>query len=339
MHAANAQKETVPDREPSAAKYRALFVSDLHLGTRSSQAEAFLDFLRHHEADVLYLVGDIIDFWRVKRGPVWLQSHNDVLQKLLRKVRKGTRIVFIPGNHDEALRDYCGMWFGGIEIHHDIIHTAADGRRYLVMHGDEFDVVVRYAKWLAFLGDRSYEFALWCNYPLNWVRRRFGFGYWSLSSYLKLRVKTAVNFIGEFEHALAEEAKRRDVQGVICGHIHHAADRPIAGVRYLNCGDWVESCTALAEDENGQIHLIRWHDAMAARARAPSLPAYPAPAILAERGPLVEDGAIAFDQPQPGWAKLAITPGPRSAAPLGAGATPSSSLWRENEQAPNGRLD
>jgi UDP-2,3-diacylglucosamine pyrophosphatase LpxH len=281
MRAFDGQDDLTAPDEPHAVRYRALFVSDLHLGTRAAQADSFLDFLRHHDADVIYLVGDIIDFWRVKRGPVWLQSHNDVLQKLLRKVRKGARVVFIPGNHDEAMRDYCGMRFGGIEIHRDIVHRAADGRRYLVMHGDEFDVVVRYARWLAFLGDRSYELALWLNHPLNWLRRRFGFGYWSLSAYLKLRVKSAVNFIGEFERALAEEASRRDVDGVICGHIHHAADRDIAGARYLNCGDWVESCTALAEDMNGRIHLIRWHEAMAARIAAPALPAMPRPVIAA----------------------------------------------------------
>lgn len=243
-----------------SATFRTLFISDIHLGTKACQAELFLDFLKIYDASTIYLVGDIIDFWRVKRGANWPQSHNDVLQKLLRKVRKGTRIIFIPGNHDEALRDYCGMTFGGIEIHHDIIHETADGRRLLVMHGDEFDVVVRYAKWLALLGDRSYEFALWCNHPLNWVRRRFGFGYWSLSAYLKYRVKTAVNFIGEFERAIAEEAKRRDAEGVICGHIHHAADRMIEGIHYMNCGDWVESQTAIAEDERGQFHLIRWGD-------------------------------------------------------------------------------
>jgi UDP-2,3-diacylglucosamine pyrophosphatase LpxH len=176
----------------------------------------------------------------------------------LRKVRKGTRIIFIPGNHDEALRSYCGHHFGGIEIHRDYMHQTADGRRFWVMHGDEFDVVMRYAKWLAFLGDRSYEFALWCNTPLNWMRRRFGFGYWSLSAYLKQRVKSAVNFIGEFEEAIADEAKRRDADGVICGHIHHAADRFIGGIRYLNCGDWVESRTAIVENFAGEFRLIRW---------------------------------------------------------------------------------
>ena len=220
-----------------------------------------LDFLRDHDAATIYLVGDIIDFWRVRRGgAIWLQSHNDVLQKLLRKARKGTRIIFIPGNHDEAMRSYCGMHFGGIEIYHDVMHETPDGRRFWVMHGDEFDMVVRYARWLALLGDRSYEIALWCNHPLNWIRRHFGFGYWSLSAYLKLRVKSAVNFIGEFEHAIAEETKRRKADGVICGHIHHAADRMIEGVRYINCGDWVESRTAIAEDHDGQFRLIRWHD-------------------------------------------------------------------------------
>lgn len=242
-------------------QFRAVFISDVHLGTRACQAEALLHFLRHHEADTVYLVGDIVDFWRVKRGPVWLQSHNDVMQKLLRKVRKGTRIVFIPGNHDEGLRDYCGMRFGGIEIMRDCVHTTADGRRLLVLHGDEFDIVVRYARWLAFLGDRSYELALATNHPLNWVRRRLGLGYWSLSAHLKFRVKSAVNFIGEFEHALSEEARRRGVDGVVCGHIHHAADRDIGGLRYLNCGDWVESQTGIVEEHDGTLRVVRWRDA------------------------------------------------------------------------------
>ena len=309
--------------EPTPVKYRALFISDIHLGTRAAQAESFLDFLRHHEAETIYLVGDIIDFWRVKRGPVWQQSHNDVLQKLLRKVRKGTRIIYIPGNHDEAMRDYCGMTFGGIELHHDIVHVGVDGRRYLVMHGDEFDVVVRYAKWLAFLGDRSYEFALWCNHPLNWVRRRLGFGYWSLSQYLKLRVKSAVNFIGEFEQALAEEARRHNVDGVICGHIHHAADRPITGVRYLNCGDWVESCTALAEDDTGQIHLIRWQEAIAARKAAP-------PRALSE--PAITIGSTPLNVPA---IERAAGAGETMAA---ASALPGQRLWMQ-EQGHEGRLD
>lgn len=226
-----------------------------------------LDFLRHNEAETIYLVGDIVDFWRIRRGAIWPQSHNDVLQKLLRKVRKGCRIVFIPGNHDDGLRQYCGQRFGGIEIERQTIHTSADGRRYLVLHGDEFDVVVRYAKWLAFLGDRGYELALAANQPLNFVRRHLGFGYWSLSAYLKQRVKSAVNFIGEFEHALAEEARRRDVDGIICGHIHHAASREMLGVHYINTGDWVESCTAVGETADGEMQLIHWHDDVRARSQ------------------------------------------------------------------------
>jgi UDP-2,3-diacylglucosamine pyrophosphatase LpxH len=238
--------------------YRALFISDVHLGTRTSQAAALLEFLRVNDADTIYLVGDIIDFWRVRRGPHWPQSHNDVLQKLLRHARKGTRIVFIPGNHDEALRDFCGMQFGGIEVQQNTVHTTAAGRRYIVMHGDEFDVVVRTAKWLAFLGDRGYEAALWCNTPLNWVRRHLGLGYWSLSAYLKQRVKQAVSFIGAFEDAVAAEARRHKTDGIICGHIHHASDRTIDGIHYLNCGDWVESCTAIGETIDGTLKLIRW---------------------------------------------------------------------------------
>lgn len=248
-----------------APTYRALFISDVHLGTRSAQAEMLLDFLKHHEAETIYLVGDIIDFWRVRRGPVWPQAHNDVLQKLLRKARKGTRVVFIPGNHDEGLRDYCGMQFGGIEIARQAEHVTAKGKRYVVMHGDEYDVVVRYARWLAFLGDRGYELALWSNAPLNFVRRRLGLGFWSLSAYLKLRVKTAVNFIGEFEKNLADEARRHEADGVICGHIHHAASRDIEGVHYLNTGDWVESCTAIRETMNGELELVAWHDEVNAR--------------------------------------------------------------------------
>ncbi len=254
--------------EPEAARYRAIFLSDVHLGTRSAQADALLDFLKYTEADVIYLVGDIVDFWRVRRGPYWPQPHNDVLQKLLRKTRKGTHIVFIPGNHDECLRDYCGAHFGGMEICREAVHTTATGRRYIVMHGDEFDVVVRYARWLAFLGDRGYELALWTNRPLNWVRRHLGFGYWSLSAFLKARVKSAVAFIGEYEEALADVARRHQADGVICGHIHHAADRRIGAIHYLNTGDWVESCTAIAETRAGDLTVIRWHDVMRTRAGA-----------------------------------------------------------------------
>jgi UDP-2,3-diacylglucosamine pyrophosphatase LpxH len=255
-------QDALPTEPLSASpltSYRAVFISDIHLGTRTSQADALLDFLRVIEADTYYLVGDIVDFWRIRRGPHWPQAHNDVLQKLLRKVRKGARIIFVPGNHDEGLRDFCGMHFGGIEVHRHCIHETASGKRYIIMHGDEFDIVVRNARWLAFLGDRGYETALWLNNPLNWVRRHLGLGYWSFSAYLKNRVKKAVAFIGAYEEAVAGEARRHGADGIICGHIHHAADRRIGEVHYLNCGDWVESCTAIVESRAGDLRLIRWN--------------------------------------------------------------------------------
>ena len=248
------------DDSSAGVSVRTLFISDVHLGTKSAQADRLLALLRCCEADTIYLVGDIVDFWKVRRGPHWPQAHNDVLQKLLRKVRKGARLVLIPGNHDEVLRDYAGIRFGGIEIHQDHVHTTARGQRYIVMHGDEFDLVVRTAKWLALLGDKGYEFALWLNRPLNWVRRRFGFGYWSLSAYLKYRVKKAVAFIGAFEEAVASEARRRGADGVICGHIHAAADRRFHDTHYLNCGDWVESCTAVVETHAGDLHVLQWQE-------------------------------------------------------------------------------
>jgi len=255
----NTRIDDQPHNDAETRRYRALFISDIHLGTKSCQAEAFLDFLRRHDAPRIYLVGDIVDFWRIRRGIYWPQSHNDVLQKLLRKVRKGTELIYIPGNHDEAMRDYCGSKFGGVAIERQTIHAGADGRRYLIMHGDEFDVVVRYAKWLAFLGDWSYTMALWFNTHLNAVRRVFGMPYWSLSAYLKHKVKRAVNYIGEFEQALSQEARRNGAQGVICGHIHHAAMRQVGEVVYINTGDWVESCTAVAENEEGVFEIIRWN--------------------------------------------------------------------------------
>jgi UDP-2,3-diacylglucosamine pyrophosphatase LpxH len=250
--------DDMQEHDAATRRYRALFISDIHLGTKACQAQAFLDFLRFHDADRIFLIGDIVDFWRIGRGVYWPQSHNDVLQKLLRKARKGTDLVFIPGNHDEVMRDYCGVRFGGIAIERNIVHTGADGWRYLVIHGDEFDVVVRYAKWLALAGDWSYTLALWANTHVNAIRRLLGMPYWSLSDYLKQKVKRAVYYIGEFEAALAHEARRHGAQGVICGHIHHAAMRQVGEVIYINTGDWVESCTAVAETEEGIFEIIRW---------------------------------------------------------------------------------
>jgi UDP-2,3-diacylglucosamine pyrophosphatase LpxH len=239
---------------------RTLFLSDLHLGTRGSQADLLLDFLKWHDAETIYLVGDIIDGWRLKKGWYWPQAHNDVVQKLLRKARKGARLVYIPGNHDEFLRDYLGTHMGGVELVDRIIHETADGKRLLVIHGDQFDVVVRHAKWLAFLGDHAYNLALALNTVVGKVRRKLGFEYWSLSAWAKLKVKNAVSFIGAFEQALLTEAKRVGADGVVCGHIHHAAIRDDLGIRYINTGDWVESCTAIVEHHDGRIEMIRWAD-------------------------------------------------------------------------------
>ena len=238
--------------------FRALFISDVHLGARGCQAELLLDFLRYHDADTIYLVGDIVDGWRLRSSWYWPQAHNDVVQKLLRKARKGSRMIYVPGNHDEFLRDYYGTHFGGIEVAERYIHAGADGRRYLVIHGDHFDLVVTQARWLAHLGDYAYTAAIAINRVFNSLRRRFGFGYWSLSQWAKHKVKNAVNYIGEFEKTLVVEARRNAADGVICGHIHHAAIHNKFGVTYINCGDWVESCTAIAEHPDGRFEIITW---------------------------------------------------------------------------------
>ena len=244
--------------DASSVHHRTLFVSDVHLGKRGCQAERFLDFLRYHDADTIYLVGDIIDGWSLRKGWFWPQSHNDVVQKLLRKARKGTRIVFVPGNHDEFARNYLGMNFGGVEVVDTAVHEMGDGRRFLVIHGDLFDVVVTHAKIIAVLGDWAYELALVINRWFNRARRALGLPYWSFSAWAKLKVKDAVSFIGAFETTLSEEARRRGCDGVVCGHIHHAAIREVAGVTYVNAGDFVESCTAVAEHWDGRLEILDW---------------------------------------------------------------------------------
>jgi UDP-2,3-diacylglucosamine pyrophosphatase LpxH len=244
------------DVSPSA--YRTVFVSDIHLGTRGCQAELLLDFLRHMTCERLYLVGDIVDGWRMKGGWYWPQSHNDVVQKILRLARKGTVVTYIPGNHDDRVRDFCGEHFGGVVVARDAIHQTADGRRFLVLHGDEFDAAVRLAPWLALVGDVAYRAALKLNTLLNRFRRRVGLGYWSLSAYLKGKVKDALRFIDNFEQAVASEARRRGVDGVVCGHIHKVEMRTIDGVTYINDGDWVESCTAVVEHFDGRLEILSW---------------------------------------------------------------------------------
>jgi UDP-2,3-diacylglucosamine pyrophosphatase LpxH len=244
--------------EDGQRRFRALFLSDVHLGARGCQADLLLDFLRRHDADTIYLVGDIVDGWRLRSSWYWPQAHNDVVQKLLRKARKGARMIYVPGNHDEFLRQYYGTHFGGIEVMERIVHQGADGRRYLVIHGDLFDLVVTQARWLAHLGDFAYTLAIVANRLFNNLRRRFGFGYWSLSQWAKQKVKNAVNYIGDYEKTLASEARRSGTDGVICGHIHHAAIRDNLGITYINCGDWVESCTAIAEHMDGRFEIITW---------------------------------------------------------------------------------
>jgi UDP-2,3-diacylglucosamine pyrophosphatase LpxH len=244
--------------EPEPTIYRTLFLSDVHLGSRGCQAGLLLDFLKNNDAATIYLIGDIIDGWQLKNRWYWPQAHNDVVQKLLRKVRKGVRVIYVPGNHDEFARDYIGSVFGGVEVADHAYHMTADKKRLLIIHGDQFDIVVKHARWLASLGDWAYTFALWSNLWFNKVRRKLGFTYWSLSAWAKLKVKNAVNFIGAFEVALVEAARRHKADGVVCGHIHHAAIRDIGGITYVNTGDFVESCTVVAEHDDGRLEILRW---------------------------------------------------------------------------------
>ena len=253
-----------PEPEPTLAGHghklhvRTVWISDLHLGTPGCQAGALLDFLRSVECETLFLVGDIIDGWQLRRHWYWPQAHNDVVQKLLRKARRGTRVIFVPGNHDEFARRYVQHNFGGIDVVEDWIHHTADGRRLWVTHGDLFDGVIQCARWLAHAGDWAYELTLKINRHLNSWRARLGLPYWSLSRYLKFKVKRAVSYVSDFEVAVAREARRRGVHGVVCGHIHHAELRDIDGILYANDGDWVESLTALVEHADGTLEIIDW---------------------------------------------------------------------------------
>jgi UDP-2,3-diacylglucosamine pyrophosphatase LpxH len=236
--------------------YRTIWVSDTHLGTRDCKARELLEFLDGHHCEYLYLVGDIIDFWRLKRAPHWPQIHSDVIRTVLSKARAGTLVTFVPGNHDEYLRRFCDTQLGNIMVTREAVHRTADGRLLLVLHGDEFDGITQYHRWLAKLGDFSYDRLLVVNRWFNHARRVLGFGYWSLSAYVKSKVKSAVNFVADFEHALAVEAGRRGLDGIVCGHIHRAEMRSVGRVLYCNTGDWVESCTALVEHEDGDLELL-----------------------------------------------------------------------------------
>ncbi len=262
-------KTNSSSQDKNIRQHRTLWISDVHLGTKDCQAQALIKFLAHNEAQTIYLVGDIIDGWQLKKRWYWPQAHNDVIQKLLRKARKGTRIVYITGNHDMFIREFIehlddgsaqipSIEMGGIEFMDEAIHTTADGRKIWVLHGDLFDGVVQNMQWLAKIGDELYMFALKANRWLNLWRAKLGLHYWSLSQFLKDRVKNAVSYIDDFETAVAAEAKRKGCQAVLCGHIHKANIRDIDGVTYLNSGDWVESLTAVAEDAQGQLSILQW---------------------------------------------------------------------------------
>jgi len=243
---------------PVKLNYRTVWISDVHLGTRGCKSEFLLDFLKHIDCEQLVLVGDIIDLWKMKSGGYWPPMHSEIVQHLMALAKQGKRVIYVPGNHDELFRGYVDSLMAGIEIRNELIHRTADGRRFLVMHGDEFDAVVCNSRWLAVLGSEAYDFSLLLNRWFNALRRRLGFPYWSLSAYLKHSIKNAVSFISSFEAALVHAAEQRGVDGVICGHIHHAAIREVDGITYCNTGDWVESCTALVESPEGKLSILRW---------------------------------------------------------------------------------
>ncbi|NWG30664.1 MAG: UDP-2,3-diacylglucosamine diphosphatase [Rhodocyclaceae bacterium] len=243
-------------------KVRSIFLSDLHLGTRGCQADSLIAFLRHYEAEFLFLLGDIVDFWAMKRGIHWTAAQNTVVQKILRRARHGEKVMLIPGNHDEALREYVGARFGDIQIAAEHIHETAAGRRLLLLHGDEFDQVTKHHRWLAILGDIGYNLLVRANAYLSWLRRSLRIsGYWSLAGYAKRRVKRAVSFICDFEDAVIRMVRERGLDGIVCGHIHSASLCDKEGVLYVNCGDWVDSCTAIVEHLDGRLELIEWRQA------------------------------------------------------------------------------
>jgi len=240
---------------------RSVFISDVHLGSKDSRTGELLQFLSSVEVDYLFLVGDIIDFWGLRKSFYWPQQHSDVLRAILGKARDGTQVVYIPGNHDEDMREFCGSVFGNLQIRRQYVHTTADGRELLVMHGDEFDATVKCSRWLAWLGSGAYAFSLLLNRAVNAWRRLFGLPHWSLARYLKLRLRHATRYMDAFEHAAARAAAQQGLDGIVCGHIHRAEMREIDGVLYCNDGDWVESCTAMVEDNSGRISLWSWADA------------------------------------------------------------------------------
>jgi UDP-2,3-diacylglucosamine pyrophosphatase LpxH len=244
-------------------KYKTIFISDVHLGAKDCKAEYLNNFLKHNSCESLYLVGDIIDAWKIQQNRMkWKQSHTDVIRRILKFAKKGNKVIYVAGNHDEFLRPMIpyAASFGNVQICNQITHVGVDGKKYLVVHGDLFDGITRLAPWLSFLGDRAYEFILNLNGRFNWIRHRLGFGYWSLSKWLKHKVKSAIDFMFMFEKTITTYAKKRGFDGVICGHIHHAEIKNIDGIIYMNDGDWVESLTALVEHHDGTWEIVTWQE-------------------------------------------------------------------------------
>lgn len=259
---------------------RSIFISDVHLGTRGCQAERLLEFLRDYDSDNLFLIGDIIDFWSMSRGIHWTPAQNTVVQKILRRARHGQQVMLIPGNHDEAIREYDGVSFGDILVKQEHVHVAADGKRYLLIHGDKYDQVTRYHRWLAVIGDVGYNLLVRLNATLSRLRRLLRRpGYWSLAGYAKNKVKQAVSFVFDFEDSVIHAVRERGLDGVICGHIHSAVIRPVDGVTYINCGDWVDSCSAIVEHHDGQLELIRAYESATAVIPAPTPETAPVPSV------------------------------------------------------------
>jgi UDP-2,3-diacylglucosamine pyrophosphatase LpxH len=273
--------DKIPATRTTTLRLRSIFISDVHLGFKGCRAEFLLDFLRRVECQQVYLVGDIIDVWSLTRSFYWPQAHNDVIRTILGKAKHGTRVIYVPGNHDRPFRDHDGLVLGNVEIRREAVHQTADGRRFLVMHGDEFDSIVRASPLLESLGSRAYGAALRLNRYVNAVRQLLGYPYWSIAAFLKHKVKNAVQYIANFERALAVEARRRGVDGVICGHIHRAEISEIDGITYCNDGDWVESCTALVEDFQGRLSLLRWTEDVEVLVGSQAIP--------------LLDGAVALD--------------------------------------------
>lgn len=257
---------SIPERSPEGRrKFRTIWISDIHLGTKGCNADLLIDFLDSVDSETMYLVGDIIDGWRLKKKFFWPAAHNDIVWRLLKRAKRGTRIVYIPGNHDEMFRQYTGLNFGGIEIRRAAFRDTADGRRLMVLHGDEFDAVMLSHRWLAFVGDALYHFMMGVNHWVNAVRRKLDLPYWSLSKMAKHKVKNAVEFIGKYEEVVARAAAERRVDGVVCGHIHMAEHRMIDDIEYWNDGDWVEGCNALVEHADGRMEILHWPQEIARR--------------------------------------------------------------------------